>query len=94
MRFICGNAISPHCTHLCFRPLIIRKCLQNYSSVLWLDATQRLTSRDLEPYLRRGRQSGIVAWFRVPEASSDEGEDDDDDEDGDEDSFKRRHKLR
>ena len=31
-----------------FRPLIIRKCLQNYSSVLWLDATQRLTSREEE----------------------------------------------
>ena len=41
----------------------------------------------------RGRKSGIVAWFRVPSASSDE-DDDDDDEDGDEDNFKRRHKLR
>ena len=47
--------IFSHGIRVTFRPLIIRKCLQNYSSVLWLDASQRLTSRDLGPYL--GRQT-------------------------------------
>jgi hypothetical protein len=50
--------------HVRFRPLIIKKCLQNHSSLLWLDVSQRLTSKDLAPFLIRARESGILAWFR------------------------------
>ncbi len=44
------------------RPLIIKKCLLERGSLLWLDVSQRLTSKELAPFLRKASRSGLLAW--------------------------------